>query len=148
MIAIGGGGFIPARILRTFLKSSGRNIPIQAIGLSLYEALPGTTEETSLGKEVIRTQWLDFSTLGARFGKAGGGLLGRRVLVVDEVDDSRATLGYALRELMGDVEESLRSYEGSEEEKTRLREQTKFGIFVVHNKYVPPPSISVNLPPP
>lgn len=42
--AIGGGGFIPARIARSFLKTGTgqgkRNIPIQAIGLSLYEALP------------------------------------------------------------------------------------------------------------
>jgi hypothetical protein len=34
-----------------------RNIPIHAIGLSLYEALPGTTAE-QIGAEVIRTQWL------------------------------------------------------------------------------------------
>ena len=91
MIAIGGGGFIPARIIRTFLKVSDtpdgkpRNIPIQAIGLSLYEALPDTSEEV-IGKEVIRTQWLDFSTLGDKYGKYGG-LLGKRILVVDEVDD-------------------------------------------------------------
>lgn len=41
-LAIGGGGFIPARIIRSFLKvgETKRNIPIQAIGLSLYEALP------------------------------------------------------------------------------------------------------------
>lgn len=138
MIAIGGGGFIPARILRTFLKSSGgRNIPIQAIGLSLYEALPGTTEETAIGKEVIRTQWLDFSTLGAKFGKQGG-LLGRRILVVDEVDDSRATLGYALRELKRDVKEGLEKLDISQEEKEKLAKDTKFGIFVVHNKSVAP----------
>jgi hypothetical protein len=37
--------------------SSKRNIPIQAIGLSLYESLPGVTEE-QCGSEVIRTQWL------------------------------------------------------------------------------------------
>ena len=91
MIAIGGGGFIPARIIRTFLKvsdspeSKPRNIPIQAIGLSLYEALPDTSEEV-VGKEVIRTQWLDFSTLGDKNTKYGG-LLGKRILVVDEVDD-------------------------------------------------------------
>jgi hypoxanthine phosphoribosyltransferase len=37
MIAIGGGGYVPARILRSFLKQpNGPNIPIQAIGLSLY----------------------------------------------------------------------------------------------------------------
>ena len=34
-----------------------RNIPIVAIGLSLYEALPGTTAE-QIGEQVIRTQWL------------------------------------------------------------------------------------------
>jgi hypoxanthine phosphoribosyltransferase len=31
MVAIGGGGFIPARILRTFVK-----IPILAVALKLY----------------------------------------------------------------------------------------------------------------
>jgi uncharacterized protein len=68
---------------RTFLKdpSTKKNIPIQAIGLSLYESLPGTTED-QLGQEVLRTQWLGPS-------KA---LLGRRALIVDEVDDSRTTL--------------------------------------------------------
>ena len=44
---------------RTFLKSPERkgNIPIHAIGLSLYESLPGMTAE-QIGAEVIRTQWL------------------------------------------------------------------------------------------
>ena len=46
-IAIGGGGFIPARILRTFLKvdTDGvkRNIPIQAVGLTLYESMGGVS---------------------------------------------------------------------------------------------------------
>ena len=43
IVAIGGGGFYPARVLRTYLKvqskvdpNKQRNIPIQAIGLSLY----------------------------------------------------------------------------------------------------------------
>jgi len=37
-VMTGGGGFIPARILRTFLKSHRPNhLPIQAIGLTLYE---------------------------------------------------------------------------------------------------------------
>jgi uncharacterized protein len=44
---------------RTFLKeaSTKKNIPIHAIGLSLYESLPGTTAE-QIGNEVVRTQWL------------------------------------------------------------------------------------------
>lgn len=62
--------------MRTFCKVGGtKNIPIQAIGLSLYEELGGATQE-QIGKEVVRTQWLDFSTLGKT------PLLGRRVLIV------------------------------------------------------------------
>ncbi|KAG8958952.1 hypoxanthine-guanine phosphoribosyltransferase [Tulasnella sp. 419] len=73
-VAIGGGGFFPARVLRSFLKhpTTGKNISIQAIGLSLYEELPGVTEE-QLGKEVVRTQWL---------GPESRVLLGRRVLII------------------------------------------------------------------
>lgn len=46
-------------VQRTFLKhpDSKKNIPIVAIGLSLYEQLPGTTAE-QIGAEVVRTQWL------------------------------------------------------------------------------------------
>lgn len=46
-IAIGGGGFIPARILRTFCKTTSegtkKNIPIQAVGLVLYESMGGVS---------------------------------------------------------------------------------------------------------
>jgi hypothetical protein len=68
---------------RTFLKTgpTNRNIPIQAIGLSLYEELglpdgSGLAQEEKIGKEVVRTQWLDFSTLGST------PLVGRRILIV------------------------------------------------------------------
>jgi uncharacterized protein len=92
MIAIGGGGFVPARILRTFLKRPGaKNIPIVAIGLSLYEDIPqkeGPEEEA--GVEIIRTQWLDFSTIGTL------DLIGKRILIVDEVDDTRTVFPRAL----------------------------------------------------
>lgn len=123
LIAIGGGGFLPARVLRTFLRdpSTKRNIPIHAIGLSLYESLPGTTAE-QIGSEVVRTQWL-----GPDAGKT---LLGRRALIVDEVDDSRKTLQYAVSELRKDVEAAIEGL--PEEEKDAKR--TKFAIFVVHNK--------------
>ncbi|KAI0091694.1 hypothetical protein BDY19DRAFT_931809 [Irpex rosettiformis] len=122
-IAIGGGGFFPARVLRTFLKNpnTGKNIPIVAIGLSLYESLPGTTAE-QIGAEVIRTQWL--GPEGAQI------LLGRRALIIDEIDDSRKTLQYAVSELNKDVEKELAALPEAERENKR----TKFGIFVVHNK--------------
>jgi hypoxanthine phosphoribosyltransferase len=56
----------------------------EAIGLSLYESLPSTTAE-QVGTEVVRTQWLDFSTLGAA---GAAGMLGKKILIVDEVDDT------------------------------------------------------------
>ncbi|GAA5907607.1 hypothetical protein JCM6882_004421 [Rhodosporidiobolus microsporus] len=137
MVAIGGGGFFPARVLRTFLKrvtgadGARRNIPIQAIGLSLYEEVgafdgsSGLAQEEKLGKEVVRTQWLDHSTLGSR------PLVGRRILIVDEVDDSRTTLGYAVEELKKDIQEQL---EKVPEEKRAELPKTELAIFVVHNK--------------
>ncbi|TDL23792.1 PRTase-like protein [Rickenella mellea] len=126
LIAIGGEGFFPARVLRTFLKdpSTKRNIPIHAIGLSLYESLPGTTAE-QIGNQVIRTQWL-----GPDSGKI---LLGRRALIVDEVDDSRKTLHYAISELRKDVERELLALPESERDAAR----TQFAVFVVHNKIKP-----------
>jgi hypoxanthine phosphoribosyltransferase len=129
MIAIGGGGYVPARILRSFLKQPGSpNIPIQAIGLSLYEQLPSTHPSASNtpgeveqpGTKVTRTQWLDLTGLGEM-----ETLVGKRILIVDEVDDTRTTLEYAVKELEKDVEIARKKlgYEG---------EKTTFSIFVLH----------------
>ncbi|KAG0649752.1 Xanthine phosphoribosyltransferase 1 [Hyphodiscus hymeniophilus] len=131
MIAIGGGGYVPARILRSFLKQPGStNIPIQAIGLSLYETLPSTHPSASNtpgdveqpGTKVTRTQWLDLTSLGEM-----ENLVGKRILIVDEVDDTRTTLEYAVKELEKDVEAARQKlgYQG---------EKTVFSIFVLHNK--------------
>ncbi|KKY37807.1 putative hypoxanthine guanine phosphoribosyltransferase [Diaporthe ampelina] len=127
MIAIGGGGYVPARILRSFLKKPGSpNIPIQAIGLSLYEALgDGVVEEP--GKQVTRTQWLDLTSLGEM-----KNLIGKKILIVDEVDDTRTTLEYAVKELEKDVE-AARQKLGLEGEHAK----TEFSIFVLHNKDKP-----------
>ncbi|MCJ1289415.1 hypoxanthine-guanine phosphoribosyltransferase [Xylographa carneopallida] len=125
IIAIGGGGYVPARILRSFLKRPGTpNIPIQAIGLSLYETLgtDGPVEEP--GTKVTRTQWLDLSSLEM------SNLIGKNILIVDEVDDTRTTLEYAVRELEKDVERA-RKQSGKGEQRTC------FSIFVVHNKDKP-----------
>ncbi|KAG7093881.1 hypothetical protein E1B28_007520 [Marasmius oreades] len=128
LVAIGGGGFFPARVMRTFLReqTTNKTLQIQAIGLSLYEPVEGTTVE-QLGEEVVRTQWL-----GPNSGEL---LLGKRVLIVDEVDDTRKTLGYALFELQKDVE--LEAARCPESEREALLGATKFGIFVVHNKKKP-----------
>ena len=80
IVAIGTGGFIPARILKTFV-----NRPIYAVGISYYgvDNVPMATPQT--------IQWID---------EVEKKLAGKRVLLVDEVDDSRVTLEYCLRELL------------------------------------------------
>lgn len=107
--------------LRSFLKQPGApNIPIQAIGLSLYEQLSGSDPVEAPGTKVTRTQWLDLSSLEM------ANLIGKNVLIVDEVDDTRTTLEYAVKELEKDVE-TARQQQGR-------TEKTKFSIFVLHNK--------------
>ncbi len=80
MVAIGSGGYIPARILKTFLHK-----PIFAVGISYY----GTDNKPSITPQTI--QWID---------EVEKKLSGKNVLLVDEVDDSRVTLEYCLRELL------------------------------------------------
>ncbi|KAF2863761.1 PRTase-like protein [Piedraia hortae CBS 480.64] len=123
MIAIGGGGYVPARILRSFLKQPGSsNIPIQAIGLSLYESLGQEEDKVETpGTQVKRTQWLDLRSLEM------ANLIGKNVLIVDEVDDTRTTLEYAVRELEKDVATAA-------QDAGRTQEETKFFVFVLHNK--------------
>lgn len=80
IVAIGTGGFIPARILKTFI-----NRPILTVGLSYYD-------ENNQPKEApVKIQWID---------EVETKLKGKRILLVDEVDDSRVTLEYCLRELL------------------------------------------------
>ena len=120
MIAIGGGGYVPARILRSFLKQPGSpNIPMQGIGLSLYEDLGRNDPEEMPGTKVTRTQWLDLSSLEM------SDLVGKNILIVDEVDDTRTTLEYAVRELEKDVK-------AVSEKMGREGEETNFYIFVLH----------------
>ena len=103
-IAIGGGGFIPARMLRTEVKK-----PILAVSLELYDDATKTAND-----KVLRKQWFDETP-----GTFGALVRGKRVLVIDEVDDTRATLQYAVEELK------------------RINEPAAIGVFVVHNKLKP-----------
>lgn len=137
MIAIGGGGYVPARILRSFLKKPGNpNIPIQAIGLSLYETLgdAGDGQVEIPGTKVTRTQWLDLTALGEM-----KNLIGKRILIVDEVDDTRTTLEYAVKELEKDVQIAAEKLGGEQP-------KTEFSIFVLHVSSPPfSPPVSVSL---
>ena len=80
IVAIGSGGFIPARIFKTFLQR-----PIYTVGISYY------AEDHTHAETPRMIQWID---------EVEQKLSGKRVLLVDEVDDSRATLEYCLRELL------------------------------------------------
>lgn len=80
MVAIGTGGFIPARMLKTFLK-----VPIITVGIAYYDAHDKPMDTPRI------LQWIDNPE---RF------ITGKRVLVVDEVDDSRATLAFCTKRLL------------------------------------------------
>ncbi|VEU33655.1 unnamed protein product [Pseudo-nitzschia multistriata] len=103
IIAIGGGGFIPARILRTELK-----IPILAVSLELYDDSTNTARSS-----VKKIQWFDEAS------EVGSRVRGQKILVVDEVDDTRTTLQYCVRELV------------------RTNAPKEIAVAVVHNKLKP-----------
>ncbi len=80
IVAIGTGGFIPARIIRTFIDR-----PILTVGLQHYN-------KANRPQDIPRkVQWID---------EVEKKLPGKKVLLVDEVDDTRVTLQYCLTELL------------------------------------------------
>lgn len=52
-------------------------------------------------------------------------LIGKNILIVDEVDDTRTTLEYAVRELEKDVQEAQKQL-------GREGEKTNFFVYVLH----------------
>jgi hypoxanthine phosphoribosyltransferase len=58
--------------------------------------------------------------------------LGKNILIVDEVDDTRTTLSYAVQELSKDIEEEKRKF--LQENPGSIVPETKFAVFVLHNK--------------
>lgn len=95
IVAIGTGGYIPARILRTYIDR-----PILTVGVAYYDS---NNKPTDMPRKV---QWIE---------EAERILSGKRILLVDEVDDSRATLEYCVRELLS-------------------HQPTSIGVAVLHNK--------------
>jgi len=122
LIAISAGGFLPTRILRNVIKSEmgGKSLPIQTIGLCLYE---------SDKHEIYKTQWISTDSkndpLAVLFS-------GQNILIVDEVDETRTTLSYAVKELEKDIEKQRNLFKENNEEWI----EPKLGVFVVHNKMV------------
>jgi uncharacterized protein len=120
LIAISAGGFLPTRILRNIIKAEvgGKSLPIQTIGLCLYE---------SDKHEIYKTQWL---STDCRNDPLAVNFSGQRILIVDEVDETRTTLSYAVRELSKDIDEQRRVAHETNAEWI----EPKLGVFVVHNK--------------
>ena len=75
IIAIGGGGLIPARILRTYLNKS-----IYVISVSLYD-------DENMKDNIEVLQWIDLN------------LKDKNILIVDEIDDTRKTLNFCINRL-------------------------------------------------
>ncbi|MBN2659204.1 MAG: phosphoribosyltransferase [Spirochaetales bacterium] len=95
IVAIGTGGFIPARMLKTNI-----NRPILTVGIAYYDLNDNLMDHPHI------IQWID---------DADAKLKGRKILLVDEVDDSRATIGYCLDTLL-------------------THEPEEIAVVVVHNK--------------
>ena len=87
IVAIGTGGFIPARILRSFLR-----LPVLTVGIAYYDIDNRPTDNPR------KIQWID---------EVEQKLSGKRLLLVDEVDDSRVTLEYCLTELQSHHPEEI-----------------------------------------
>ena len=101
IIAIGGGGFIAGRIVRTFLK-----VPLLSVTVKLYNDV---TSDTNSSEPTI-LQWLDEKNISW--------IKGKRVLIVDEIDDTRVTMGFVCQKM---VEHGV----------------SAIGTFVIHNKLRP-----------
>lgn len=127
LVCLAGGGLVPTRFVRTFLKEKGKpNVRIMSVVLSLYEDVAGvSTTPEQIGNKVVRTQWLDYTSTDFT-------LIGRKILIVDEVDDTRTTLNYAVTELQKDLEKQCKEKGITVEESG-----TEFGVFVLHNKLKP-----------
>ena len=78
MVAIGGGGFIPGRMIRTYTK-----LPLYSVSMKLYN------DSDVHGSEPVIFQWLD--------SHAKDDIRGKNILIVDEIDDTRITLEHCVR---------------------------------------------------
>lgn len=121
IVAIGSGGFIPARILKTFI-----NRPIFAVGISYY----GIDNKPMDMPQKI--QWID---------EVQQKLMGKKILLIDEVDDTRVTLSYCLHELLSHDPKEIAVLVIHNKEKTKGAEfpkeiQRYFAAFSVEDRWI------------
>ncbi len=88
IIAISAGGFIPSRLLRNYIKKD-----IYVVGLKRY------LESEELHEIPVKIQWID---------EVEKKLKRKKILLIDEVDDTRVTLNFCLNELLKNSPEEIR----------------------------------------
>lgn len=109
LLAISGGGLIPARIVRTVLGSP--SVPILSVGVHTYN----DDTKAKFSQTHFIYQWLEEQTLKEC------ALSNKNILICDDVDDSGATLHCIVKRL----QEDLRRY-GADE--------GNVSVFVLHQK--------------
>jgi hypoxanthine phosphoribosyltransferase len=82
IVAIGSGGYIPARIFKTYL-----DCPILTVSVSHYD----NASHAKTSNEPTIVQWFD---------PTQHPLFNKNVLLIDEIDDTRATLDFCSRKLL------------------------------------------------
>ncbi|GAB1483723.1 phosphoribosyltransferase [Treponema sp.] len=105
IVAIASGGFIPARIFKTFLKKD-----IYVVGLKRYPDETGSEDPKPIP---IKVQWID---------EVERKLKGKKILLVDEVDDTRITLAYCVNELLTNHPAEIRVAVLHQKDKPKLAE--------------------------
>lgn len=104
IVAIASGGFIPARIFKTYLHKE-----IYVVGLKRYS--DDTGDGTPPKAVPTKVQWID---------EVERKLSGRKILLVDEVDDTRVTLSYCIGELLRNHPAEIRVAVLHQKEKPKL----------------------------
>lgn len=87
IVAIGTGGFIPGRIIKTYL-----NKPLLTVGVKYYDDNNQPIDRPQ------KIQWID---------EIEKKLKDKKILLIDEIDDTRTTLAYCLNELYQQAPEEI-----------------------------------------
>ena len=99
IIAIGSGGFVIGRYMKEAL-----NIPLFTVSIKMY------SENNQLQQTPKILQWLDE--------RGRNQIKGKRVLIVDEIDDTRSTLAFCVENMMKE-------------------DVSGVAVYVLHNKLAP-----------
>jgi hypoxanthine phosphoribosyltransferase len=84
IIAIGSGGFVIGRYMKEAL-----NIPLYTVSIKMYSE----TDQLEQTPKIL--QWLDE--------RGQNQIKGKRVLIVDEIDDTRSTLAFCVNEMLKEL---------------------------------------------